>query len=121
MTERYCDCEDAKPIDSSPYTKFAKTDCKSYIQPPKRYSLDVGPYYGECSNRNKFMAVRERFSIYNHEVCWTLNVKKVPEWSECIGCTHYEHQNKVIKWIKLIRWTMYATGISRPWVWWQCR
>ena len=121
MTEPCCKEGCSKPIDSRPYTKFAKTDCKWYTQPPKRYSLSVGPYYGQCSNRDKFMSVKERFGIYNGETCWTLNLKKVPEWSECIGCTQYEHQNKIIKWYKSIRWTRYATGITRPWVWWQFR
>lgn len=81
-------CEDCVRQPDRPLNKSIKPDCKFYIPRPPVYGKWV-ERYGFCTNRKRNEHRREEFSIYNHKVCWMLNIKKIPDWCECVDCGEY--------------------------------
>lgn len=83
-------------------------DCKYYIPSADPYGKKDG-YYGLCSNEERFAHIRKECSIYNGEVCWSLNSRNSPKG--CGGCNTYSHENIISKRINLFRRVLNTTGI----------
>ena len=90
-----------------------REDCESYIPSLDMYGRKQDGYYGFCSNRN--IHERKEFSIYDHEVCWTLNPKFSPDG--CGNCSNYIHKNIICQSFYLIKRILRTSGISQPAVW----
>jgi hypothetical protein len=93
-------CKCGEVLQPNPKDKRGDKTCEFFIPTVDMYGRWNGKW-GMCSNKKRFGHAKTYFSIYDHIVCWTINLNDVR--CECIDCAHYKYQSLINRKLKLAR------------------